>query len=383
MRYSNARLEIDLDNLLYNLEQIRRTLPERSPIIAVVKDNAYGLGAGPIGRTLEENGVSFFAVARPEEAAGLRHAGVRSPVLILGALTHEELNWAAAHEIRVTINGLDDLNDWLRKPPARPLIAHVNIDTGMERLGVKPAEMHALTRALARHKDRICLEGAYTHFACADIPDTPTVDRQLALLRRSLSSLEQSGFAPAVIHAPNSAAIMRFPGVSGWSARPGIALYGCKPDPGQQFSIALRPVAALKAPVIKVKRVEAGAAVSYGATWTAQRPVTIATVAVGYAHGYPRALSGQGEALIRGQRFPVAGRVTMDYIMVDVGDYDIRVGDDAVVMGTQGEESIPVDTIARQCNTIGYEILCGLNPRTDRYYLRNGSVVEIQKGFMY
>jgi alanine racemase len=186
-----------------------------------------------------------------------------------------------------------------------------------------------------------------------------------------------AGLSPHIIHCSNSAAIARFPLEQTTHVRPGIALYGCNPDPGQDFTYDLRPVASLKARVVKIKRVPSGTPVSYGGQYVTSRETHIATIPIGYAHGLPRMLGSRGGCvLIGGKRYGIAGRVTMDYVMVDAGaEPEFGVGDEAVAMGCQGSECIGADEIARRCGTIGYEILCGLNRRIDRYYTRCGRVV--------
>jgi alanine racemase len=383
VRESQARLVIHIDNVLHNATQACRGLPGMSSLIAVVKDCAYGLGAGPISMALERAGASFFAVARTDEAEALRRAGLESPILVLGAVARESIDWASRHGVRLTINDSADLNLLQAAAPRRCVTVHLNVDTGMGRLGLRLDEIELAARELDRHRDRIRLEGAFTHFACADSPDSSSVDRQCASLREALARLRRRGLSPDIVHCANSAAAMRYPPFDNWRIRPGIALYGCSPDPEQHFSRDLRTVVTLKAPIAKIKTIGAGECVSYGATWSAARPTTIATVPIGYAHGYPRALSNRGEALIRGRRHPIVGRVTMDYIMVDISESSCAVGDEVVVIGRQGAETIRVDDIARQCNTIGYEILCGLSPRIDRVYVHTGSIVAEQKGFRY
>jgi len=374
-------VEISLDNLAHNLDAVSSKLCADQAIIAVVKDCAYGCGARPTARVLEQLGVAFFAVARAAEARDLRTAGIVSPVLILGDCSDDEAMWAAANDVRLTINDPADIERF--SALRTRLRVHVNIDTGMGRLGVQGSEAGAVAAALTAAK-ALEVEGIYTHFACADIPRTQTVSQQQRRFCEVLRIFGQAGIAPPIIHCSNTAAIARFPFRQATHIRPGISLYGCNPDPAQDFGLNLRPVASLKARVIKIKRVPAGTPISYGGHYITEGETCIATIAVGYGHGLPRLVSGRGDVLIRGKRYRIAGNVTMDFIMVDAGAQPhIMVGDEAVVMGSQGNDCIHPDEIARQCHTIGYEILCNLSRRIDRYYVRNGEVVLHEQGLHY
>lgn len=367
------RVEISLDNLIHNLNQIRKRLARKDAIIAVVKDNAYGCGACVISRTLEQEGIDFFAVFSAAEAKELRAFRISSPILILGEAAEDEIQWATSHNVRLTVNDMASLKK-IAALPCRSIV-HVNINTGMNRLGLFPHEAGACAGYISAHPT-IELEGVFTHLANADIPRTAAVSEQYGRLSEALRAFRGAGFSPKYIHVPNSAGLLRTGMPDEYCVRPGILLYGCKPDPGQESPIDLRPVAALKAGIIKIMSLPARTPISYGGTYVTPRDTRIATAPLGYAHGLPRALSNKGEVLIRGRRFPVAGRVTMDYIMIDLqNDTDISCGDEVVALGTQGSETITADAIALQSDTIGYEILCGLNARINRYYFQGGRII--------
>ncbi|MFP4243130.1 MAG: alanine racemase [Chitinispirillaceae bacterium] len=378
----SPHIEISLDNLLHNLGEIRTLLPSDMGIIAVVKDCSYGCGSGVIARTLEKRGwVNFFAVARAEEAFVLRKAGVSRPVLVLGRATEEQLRAGLERNIVFTLNNPSDLYRWKAYP--FNVRFHVNIDTGMNRMGLLPSELDEML-GLLEESPSLHLEGVFTHMACADEPGTDTVDRQLKTFWGSVEKLSEAGVSPDHIHYGNSATSMRFPLKGCTLARPGIALYGCRPDPAQEFKLRLRPVASLISRVVKMKKVPAGTSVSYGGNYVTPCETWIATVAMGYAHGLPRFLSSKGEVLIGYRRYRIAGNVTMDYIMVDAGpNPDISVGDEAVAMGSQGEDSITPDQIALLGNTIGYEILCNLGTSIDRVYLLEDRVVHHEPGVIF
>jgi alanine racemase len=349
------------------VQQIRSCAGNKE-IIAVVKDNAYGCGAVQIARTLENNGVSFFAVARFSEALQLRENGITSPVLVLGFASSDELRQGSSHNIVFSLNDKEDLERWSALDI--PVQFHCNIDTGMGRLGLQPDEISDTLLTRLSQTPKLLLKGVYTHLACADIPGTASVSRQLDCFNTLLVKIESRVSSPLTIHYGNSAAIMRFDLDRCTHVRPGISLYGCKPDPSQDFSPVLRPILSLKSHVIKIKKVPPGTSISYNARYTTTQETFIATIPLGYAHGYPRFLTNRGFVLIKGKRYQIAGTVTMDYIMIDVGPSpDVQPGDIVTAIGSDQIETITADAIALQGSTIGYEILCNLNKSLHRVYL--------------
>jgi alanine racemase len=367
-------VEVSLDNLIHNLNQIKNSTPDSMAIMAVIKDNAYGCGSVAVARVLEAHEVAFFAVASASEARTLRSAGIQSPILVLGRSSPEDIRWGGNASIRFALNDLADLRDW--NSLGCPILFHANIDTGMGRLGITPSENSALITILQSSPLLTC-EGIYTHLANADNPDTGTISRQLAHFRKVLIALNENDVSPRYIHYANSAAIMRYPLEECTMVRPGIALYGCKPDPGQDFALDLKPVLSLKTHVVKMKRVGAGTPISYGSSYVTETETTIATIALGYGQGLPRQLSNRGSVLIRGRRYRLAGRVTMDFIMVDAGaNPDMSIGDEVVALGSQGTKNILPDDLALLCNTIGYEILCNISSTIDRLYILDGKIIH-------
>lgn len=366
-------IEINLDYLVYNLSQVREKIGASNSIIAVVKDNAYGLGAPVIAQTLEKEGVGFFAVATMDEARELRKHAIYSPILVLGYCSQDDIVWASSQEVHVTLNDLAQLD--LMVGLGCKVKLHINADTGMGRLGLFESEIDEALKSIAS-ADTVELEGVFTHFANADMPDLHNTSLQYERFIAVLKRVKENGLSPGYIHCSNSAAICRFTIPDRYYVRPGILLYGSRPDPEQHFDIDLLPIASLKANVIKIKKVPANTPISYGGTYMTKGETLIATVPIGYTHGLPRALSNKGEVLIRGRRFPLAGKVTMDHIMVDIGpSSDITVGDEAVVMGSQGNETISPDDIALLSGTVSYEILTWLCNRIDRFYYRNNKIV--------
>ncbi len=376
-------VEISLDNLLHNLGSLRTLLPRGADIMAVVKDNAYGCGSRMVALTLEREGnVRFFAVARPAEAFYLRDSGVKSPILVLGSATIEEIRQGHYRGVTFTLNDLADIAVW--KGAGVPVRFHCNIDTRMHRLGLMPGEIGAAADAVKRSPS-LSLLGAFTHLANADEPGTPTVADQLKTFFEGVAAFRRSGLDVATVHCANSAGLIRYGLPEGCTlARPGIALYGCAPDPARKFSLDIREIASLTCRVVKIKTVPPHTPVSYGGTFTTDHATVIATVALGYGNGYPRSLGNRGALLIGGRRLPIVGRVTMDYCMVDAGDGSgIAPGDEAIAIGSQGSERITADEIALQTGTIGYEILCNLSQSLDRVYLRDNNRVAEEKGRIF
>ena len=385
MKSAIPYIEISLNNLLHNLAALRSRLLKGADadILAVVKDNAYGCGSRVIAETLEQKGgVNFYAVCSPREAFFLRKNGLKSPILVLGPATKTELKKGNGNGIVFTLNDIADIDLW--RSAGVPVRFHCNIDTRMHRMGILPSELAAMASALA-HTDNLLLEGVFTHLANADEPGTATVGEQLRLFNEALSLLKERGITPRHVHYANSASIMRSADLAGATlARPGIALYGCKPDPKQSFPLDIRPVVSLKSRIVKMKKVPARTPVSYGGRYVTACETVIATIALGYGHGLPRSLGNRGDVLIRGKRYRIAGTVTMDYIMVDTGPVpSVRVGDEVVAMGSQKNERISPDDVAALDNTIGYEILCNLSQSLDRVYLLDGINIAREKGKIF
>ena len=367
------RVEVLLDHVVHNLRQVRQRVPEGIGIIAVVKDRAYGLGAVAVARALECEGVAFFAVARTAEARALREAGIVTPILVLGEATCDDLRWGAPAKVHFTVNSVSDLRLW--NDAGCPVNVHCHVDTGMNRVGVLPSEIGEMVEALRAGRGmHVC--GVYTHLASADVVGTPTVGVQLRAFADARAALSSAGHAPMHVHVANSAGLARFAVDGVTLVRPGIALYGCNPDPAQDFGLGLKTVVNLKASVVRVKRVAAGSPVSYGGAYVTPTDTVIATIGIGYGQGVPRLLCGRGTVLIRGRRYRIAGRVTMDYVMVDAGQgSDIAPADEAVVFGYQGNDCITIDEVALHCRTIGYEVLCNLSTSLPRQYVVAGRTV--------
>lgn len=366
-------------------------------LLAVIKADAYGHGAVPAARVLQSLGprVAMLAVASVDEGVELRDANITAPILLLSAILPEEARAAVGARLTPTVftRELAHALDEAAAAAGCVATAHFKIDTGMGRLGAPWREAGAFYRAL-REFPHLKIEGVYTHFACADEAGETMTQEQCRAFEHALRDCgiapsrnagrnndrngSQSGKSESavVIHAANSAAALRYAGTRFDLARVGLALYGARPgdasgdeqrdDVASDEQFVLQPVMALRSRVTHLKTVPAGATVSYGATWRAPVASRIATIPVGYADGYPRRLSGRAQVLIGGVRCPVAGRVTMDQILVDCSRApNVSMGEAVTLFGP----GLPVEEVAAWAETIPYEILCGIAHRVPRVYV--------------
>ena len=374
--------EIDLTALRENFEYIRRTVG--GPVCAVVKADAYGHGDNVIARVLQETGAAGFAVSSLGEGRHLRRGGITTPILILG-YTDPAYAAALAKNDLITTCFSTEFAQALSAAAAAAGVTvkvHLKIDTGMGRIGfaVRSGFEETIRELEALYTlPGLDICGVFQHFAVADsvLPsDERYTDEQHALFAQVVERLRADGYPVGTVHCANSAAQLRHPEWRHDLTRAGIILYGLDPSDEVHFPV-LRPVMSLKCVVTFVKELLPGQSVSYGRTFTAEKPMRVATVCVGYADGYPRRLSGGlGVMSVHGQAAPVLGRVCMDQTMIDVTDIpDVKMGDEVTVFGPGGGDT--ADTIAEKTQTINYEILCGLARRVPRVYKENGKICEI------
>ena len=370
--------EIDLAALRRNYALIRRTLPERCGILAVVKADAYGHGFMDVAQELEGLGVTAFGVAFLAEGIQLRKSGIDRPVLILGGVYPGQERKCVGFNLSTAVFGLDQARvlDETAGRLYRRAKLHVKIDTGMGRLGVAAEDAGPFFRELARLR-HIELEGIISQFASADELDESGrayTERQVAAFRRAVDEATGAGFAPRFVHIANSAAAFSLDLPFCNLARPGIVLYGSPPSADFAGRLELSPVMRLKSRVAMLKWVEPGTTISYARRFTAEARTLVASVPVGYADGYHRALTNRGEALIRGARALVAGTVCMDWIMLDVTSVPgVQVGDEVVLLGCDEDGNcVRAEELAEWAGTIPYEIFCGISKRVPRVYL-NGA----------
>jgi alanine racemase len=336
-------------------------------VLAVVKAQAYGHGAVPFARRLTELGAGMLGVALVEEGRELRDAGIKLPILVMGPVFPEQagvlvqLGLTPALFSRAFARALSDRAG----REARTVPVHVKIDTGMGRIGLRPEEAGGFIAEIATYPG-IVVEGLMTHFADADLRDKQFAEQQMERYEVLVRSLEAKGIAVPLRHAANSAAVLEYDRALLTMVRPGLMLYGYDPLENRS-NLDLRPVLSWTSRIAFIKIVPAGTPISYGRTFVTKRESLIATVPVGYADGFDRSLSNRGQALVRGVRVPVAGRVCMDMIMLDVTDVTaVAEGDEVVLIGAQGKERITADDLAAKTGTIAYEVLCGISGRVPR-----------------
>lgn len=364
--------EVDLDAVRTNVRTLARRA-DPAQLLAVVKADGYGHGAVRVAHAALEAGASWLGVALVEEGTALRHARIDAPILVLSEPPPEAAAAVVAARLTPVVYteaGVEALAKAVADAaPDQPLPVHLKVDTGMRRVGCPPEHAAALVDALSARPE-LALEGICTHFAVADEPHRPETLQQLREFNALLDQLDARGARPPIVHAANSAALLAFPESRFDLVRVGIALYGVAPAPRLAESIPLQPVLSLRAQVTYVKTLPAGTQLSYGLRYTLEQPSRVATVPVGYADGVPRNLGLRGgEVLIGGRRHPIAGAVTMDQLMVDVGDAPVEVGDEVVLLGGQGDDQINAAEWAERLETIPYEIVTGIGPRVPRRYV--------------
>ncbi len=339
-----------------------------------MKADAYGHGAVPVARAALAAGAEGLGVALTQEGIELRCAGIDAPIIVLSQQPPDDAADLVRHRLVPTVytsDGVEALDTAVAIAGAAPLPVHVKIDTGMRRAGASPRQAVEVVAAVERAAG-LQLAGVFTHLAIADEPADPYTGQQLATFDEVLAALptREPGAPPALVHAANSAGSLAHAGARRALVRIGIAMYGITPGPGVADLVTdLRPAMTLRARVSLVKRVAAGDRISYGLTHTFAGDTTVATVPIGYADGVPRRLSNVGEVLIGGRRRPIVGVVTMDQLMVDCGDDPVEVGDEVVLLGSQGDEAVRPEEWAALTGTIGYEIVCAISTRIARRYV--------------
>lgn len=365
-----TRVRVDLDALAHNLRAIRDHT--RTPVMAIVKANAYGHGLARVGLHMEACGADQLGVAFVEEGIALRNAGVRTPILVLGGIFRSQVELYLRHDLQVTVSSLDKLRQVEAAAARLEMRAriHLKVDTGMERIGVHSDSCGPLVDA-AVASPWCEVVGIYSHLACADDPGNPMTALQLERFGEACAHFDRIGAPMPLRHLANSGGILHHPATHLDLVRPGIMLYGVLPDAQlSRRTVPVRPALSLSSQVIFFKVVRAGRSVSYGATWTAPRDTRVITVPIGYGDGWPRSLSSRGDVLVQGVRRPIVGRVCMDQFMVDLGPEGEAWNDDEVVLiGGQGSHAIRVEDVAQCAGVIPYEVLVGLNERIPRTYV--------------
>lgn len=362
--------EINLKAIYHNIRLLKKLTSSSTLFMAVVKANGYGHGAVPVARAALEAGADRLGVALVEEAVRLRQAGIKSPIHILSEPPSNAARLTVENELIPTVCSrevAEAISTFAQRDSKRVKI-HVKVDTGMNRIGIRPEQATSFIRYL-NSLPAVEVEGIFTHFATADCPEDSYTEEQLSEFRRVLKELDREGLALLLRHAANSAATIFSPPTHLDMVRVGIAMYGLYPSPASRGQVSLRPALQLKAKVSFVKKVQSGQGVSYGLTYRTKEPTQIATLPLGYGDGYSRLLSNKSEVLIGGRRRPVVGNVCMDQLMVDTGADKVTVGEEAVLIGQQETQEISVEELAEIMGTINYEIVCNLSLRVPRVYI--------------
>jgi len=364
--------EVDLEAVRANVRTLR-ALVAPAELCAVVKADGYGHGAVEVSRAALDAGAAGLAVALVEEGVQLRAAGIDAPVLVLSEPVPAAAETLVAHRLTpvvYTATGIDAIaKAVVGQGSHEPVPVHLKVDTGMHRVGCRPEDAVELAAHVV-DRPELRLAGVCTHFAVADEPGNDYTAMQRRAFEEVLERLRAARLPTGIVHACNTAAAIAVPGARHDLVRIGIGIYGLAPSPALAGAVDLVPAMSVKARVSHVQDLPAGARLSYGLRYTTPSATRVATVPIGYADGVPRELSHRGgEVLIGGRRHPIAGTVTMDQLMVDVGDTPVGIGDEVVLIGRQGEARITADEWAERMDTIAYTVVCGVGPRVPRRYL--------------
>lgn len=370
--------EIDLRAFERNVDAIASALPEGTKLVALLKADAYGHGAVELARRCRPERVAMIGVALLEEALELRREGITLPLLVLGALNKAQVRIALEHDVTMGVPGPEALEHVASVARDRDVAIHLKLDSGMGRMGSVESELPRVIELL-RSAPRLRVDAIYTHFASASDPNDPLTDAQIANFDRMLATLREAGIEAPRHHLSNSAATVR--GITrGDYVRAGIALLGAAPldtDP-----MRLEPLMRWSTRIARLKELPVNHAIGYGATFHTKRVSRIATLPLGYADGYDRGLSNRAEVLVRGQRVPVVGRVSMDLTTIDVTDIEgVQPGDEVVLLGRQGDAEIAVEELAAKLDTISYEVFCSVSARVPRVYKDGDAVTRIRTRF--
>ena len=374
-------VEIDLDAIAQNVRNIKTLIGEKIELMAVVKGNAYGHDILEISSIVLKNGATRLAVARLEEGIFLRKVGITVPILVLGLTPEQQVELLVSYNITPTVcryETIEKLSKFAVKEDKTVKI-HIKVDTGMGRIGIFPNHVLDFVTKVMVFKN-IEIEGIFTHFSVADEKDKDYTETQFKKFTEVLTILEKEGIEIPIKHVGNSATFLDFPHMWLDLVRPGISIFGLYPSTEVQKTVKLIPAHSFKTRIIFLKELPVGESIGYGRTFTTKRRTKVASLPVGYADGYNRHLSNQGEVLVRGRRFPVIGRVCMDQCMIDVTNLpQVEVGDEVVLWGRQGQEEITVEEIAAKIGTINYEIVhLPDKKRVAKLFIKDGKPYKIK-----
>ncbi|WP_313525743.1 alanine racemase [Anaerotignum sp.] len=379
--------EIDMDALAYNINSIKSKLAEGEKVMGIVKADAYGHGDGFVSRALQDAGFDWFGVSNIEEGMSLRNEGIEKPILILGYTPVETAKLMDEYKLTQALVGMDYAKALQAEAEKAGVVidAHVKLDTGMTRVGFQTDEENfeeSLKELIEVSKmPNIHITGIFTHHAVADAyqGDNPKfTEMQFTRFNKMVNALKDAGVDVGICHCANSATTIAYPEKHLGMCRSGIITYGMLPSGECNGMIDIKPLMTLKTTIGLIKHVKAGSQLSYGRTYTADTDRVIATIPIGYADGYSRALSNKARMLVNGHFAPVVGRVCMDQIMLDVtGIPDVKMGDEVVVFGHQKDQILPIEELAEILGTINYELTCVITKRVPRVFLKDGNVIGV------
>ena len=376
-----AWAEVDLDALAHNMREVRRLAQKDALVTAVIKADGYGHGAKKIAQTLLDNGADRLAIAVLDEGIELRRAGFSVPILVLGFTDRERAEEIISNDLEQAVYSWDLAEEISKEAKRQDKIAriHVKIDTGMGRIGLQPDWDSVQLIKKISLLPNLVIEGIFTHFAAADAVDKAYTEGQYEKFNWICGELEKENIKINVRHCGNSATIIDLPDMHMNMVRAGIMLYGLKPSSEVMLDrLELRQVMSLKVRISHIKEIEAGQSVSYGRKFIAEKKSRIASLPIGYADGYTRMLTGKAEALVKGRKVPVIGRICMDQCMIDVTDIEgVKAGDEVVLFGKQNSSFIHIDELAEKLGTINYEIVCMISKRIPRVYIKDGVIVDV------
>lgn len=364
-------LEIDLDCIAHNVRELKRLAPQ-AQLMATVKANAYGHGAVQVSRVALANGATWLGVATVEEGMELRRAGLKVPILVFSGLLPHQISACIQYDLDCALAGKNFISQikpvLMGLPAGKRLFVHLKIDTGMHRLGILPKDLEVLLAELKR-LPQVSVRGIWTHFAESASRDKSFSLKQLAIFQQCVEIVENSLGQIPLKHAANSGAVINLPQSHYNLIRPGLGIYGYYDERHLAELVYLKPALTWKTRIISVREIPPGETVSYGRTYEATGHMKIATLPVGYADGYKRLLSNQGQVLIRGERANIIGRICMDQTMVDVTFIEgIKEGEEVVLLGTQGGKDLSIYEMCKWAQTIPYEILVSISGRVQRIY---------------
>ena len=380
-RFRPVWAEINLDHLIHNIKEVRRIVRPETKICVVIKADAYGHGAREIAEVLLDHGADRLAVATLSEAIQLRRVYPDVQIMVLGYTTESCAEDVIIHNIIQTVYSLEQAKQFskIAQELNNHVVFHIKIDTGMSRLGFQATDETIMKIVEISKLPNTTIEGIFTHFAVADELDKNFTKKQYEKFINLCNKLEDQNIKIPIKHVSNSAAIIDLPEMNLDMVRAGIMLYGLYPSHEvHKSAVNLKQVLSLKAKISHVKDVSEKIGVSYGLKFVTEKPSQLATLPLGYADGFTRMLTGKAEVLVKGSKVPVVGRICMDQCMIDTSGLNVRRGDEVILLGTDGYNSISIDDVAQKLETINYEIICMIGKRVPRVYIKDNEILRIK-----